>query len=167
MVGESGVSGVRRGQAESARLHRRQYYVVALAALLIGVSVAHVLEDFVYGIPARFGFQVAPAAALVGLAYAGHVVLVALAAQDRTVGYLGNLAVGIFWFAAAAYDHLGEVLAAASYRAGSISKAFEVGLMLSAIALAVISLVAWRSRRRVMGKSEVLNGRQGYDTAQS
>jgi hypothetical protein len=122
--------------------------VVALAALLIGVSVAHVLEDFVYGIPARFGFDVAPAAALVGLAYAGHAILVALAARDRIVGYLGNLVAGIVWFVAAAYDHLGEVLFATGYRAGLISKAFEVGLMLSGVALAVVSFVAWRSRRR-------------------
>jgi hypothetical protein len=81
-------------------------------------------------------------------AYAGPVFLVALAAQDRIVGYLGNLAAGIFWFAAAAFDHLGEVLFAASYRAGAISKGFEVVLMLSATALAVVSFVAWRSLRR-------------------
>jgi hypothetical protein len=145
MVSES---RVKRGQAEAVRPYRRQTYVVTLAAVVIGVSVAHVLEDFVYGIPARFGFQVAPAAALVGLAYAGHVILVALAAQDRIVGYLGNLVAGVFWFAAAAYDHLGEVLFAASYRAGLISKGFEVALMLSAIALAVVSFVAWRSSRQ-------------------
>jgi hypothetical protein len=133
--------------AERTSWQRWQTWVIALAALLIGISIAHVLEDFVYGIPARFGFEVAPAAALVGLAYAGHVVLVALAARDRTIGYLGNLAAGVVWFVAAAYDHLGEVLFATSYRAGLISKGFEVGLMLSALALAIASFGAWRSSR--------------------
>jgi hypothetical protein len=137
-----------RQQAGAAWRPRRQTTVVALAALLIGVSIAHVLEDFVYGIPARFGFEVAPAAALMGLAYAGHTILVALAARDHVLGYLGNLAAGIVWFVAATYDHLGEVLFATGYRAGLISKAFEVGLMLSAIALVVVSFAAWRWRRR-------------------
>jgi len=133
--------------ARDERAKIRETWVVGLAAVLIGISVAHVLEDFVYGIPARFGFEVAPASVLVGIAYAGHAVLVTLAARDHILGYIGNLAVGVFWFAAAAYDHLGEVLFAQNYRAGMISKSFEVGLMLSAIALAVGSLVAWRSRR--------------------
>ena len=133
--------------ARDERSKTRETWVVGLAAVLIGISIAHVLEDFVYGIPARFGFDVAPAAALVGLAYLAHAMLVGLAARDHTVGYLGNLAAGVFWFAAAAYDHLGEVLFAEDYRAGLISKGFEVGLMLSAIALAVSSYVAWRSRR--------------------
>lgn len=125
----------------------REKWVVGLAAMLIGISIAHALEDFVYGIPARFGFEVAPAAVLVGIAYAGHAVLVAMAARDHVLGYVDNLAAGIFWFAAAVYDHLGEVLFAQNYRAGLISKGFEVALMLSAIALAVSSFVAWRSRR--------------------
>jgi hypothetical protein len=139
-------------QVEPTGWQGRRAWVVAFAALLIGFSVAHVLEDFVYGIPGRFGFQVAPAAALVGLAYAGHAILVALAARDRVLGYLGNLGAGVVWFAAAAYDHLGEVLFATDYRGGWISKAFEVGLMLSAIALAVVSFVAWYSQRRSTGK---------------
>jgi hypothetical protein len=139
-------------QQEARGRQRRQAWVVALAALLIGVSIAHVLEDFVYGIPARFGLEVAPAAALVGLAYAGHAILVALAARDQVLGYLGNLAAGIIWLAAAAVDHLGEVLFATSYRAGLISKAFEVGLILSAMALAIASFAAWRSQRRAVDK---------------
>jgi hypothetical protein len=87
----------------------------------------------VYGILAQFGLQVAPAAALVGLVYAGQAVLIALAAQDRIVGYLGNLAAGLVWLVAAAYDHLDEVLFATGYRAGWISKTSEVGLILSAV----------------------------------
>lgn len=116
---------------------KRRNWVIALATVLIGVSIAHVLEDFVYGIPAQFGLEVVPAAALVGLAYAGHV-----------MGYLGNLVAGVIWLVAASVDHLDEVLFATSYRTGLISKGFEAGLMLSAVGLMVSSFAAWRSRRR-------------------
>ena len=130
---------------------RRPYegWVVGLGAALVGVSVAHVAEDFVYGVPARFGVSVATAALLAGTAYAGHVVLIALAARDETCGYAGNLVAGIGWFLAAALDHLGEVLFDSPYRAGFISKALEVGTMLIGLALASASALAWRERRRV------------------
>lgn len=132
--------------------HSRIAWVVGTAALLVGVSMAHALEDFVYGIPARFGFETAPAAALVGLAYALHVMLIALVARDRVLGYAGNLAVGVFWLIAAVADHLGDVLFVEPYRAGFISKAFEVGLMLAALALVVVSFLAWRARLDARGR---------------
>lgn len=42
---------------------RRQAWVIALSLLLLWGTLAHVLEDFVYGIPARFGVSVATGAA--------------------------------------------------------------------------------------------------------
>ncbi len=126
---------------------RRTLWVVGTGALLVAISMAHVLEDFVYSVPARFGLETAPAAAVVGLAYGLHVVLIAIAARDQALGYFGNAAVGAFWLVAAAADHLGEVLFANPYRAGLVSKAFEVGLMLAAPSLVIVSLLAWRSRR--------------------
>jgi len=100
--------------------YRRTVWVVGAAALMVGISMAHVLEDFVNGVPARFGVDTVPAAALVGLAYGIHVVLIGLAARDRVVGYIGNLGVGVFWLVAAASDHLGDVLFAETYRAGAV-----------------------------------------------
>ncbi len=87
------------------RRERWAWWVVATAVLLIGFSIAHVLEDFVYGVPARFGLEVAPAAALIALAYAFHVLLVAAAARKSRIGYLGNLAIGLVWLVAVAADH--------------------------------------------------------------
>lgn len=125
-----------------------QRWSVWLAALLVGVSIAHSLEDFVYGIPARFGFSIEAAAALLGAYYVGQTLLIVLAARGQATGYLGNLAAGIIWLIAAAADHLGEVLFVWPYRAGFSSKAFEVALMLVALALAVASFRAWRESSR-------------------
>jgi hypothetical protein len=127
---------------------RRTTWVVGAAATLVAISVAHVLEDFVYGVPDRLGFETAPAAGLVGAAYGLHAVLIALAARDHVLGYLGNLTAGAFWLAAAAADHLEEVLFADAYRAGLISRTFAASLMVAGLVLAVVSVVAWRSRRR-------------------
>lgn len=75
--------------------HSWWLWVVGSAVLLVGISVAHVLEDFVYGVPAAFGSDVAPAAALLSLAYALHIIVIALAARNLPIGYLGNLVYGI------------------------------------------------------------------------
>jgi hypothetical protein len=120
--------------------------VVAAAALTIGVTIAHVLEDFVHGVPAQFGVEVAPAAAMLGVVYAAHVGLVTLAARGKGIGYLGNLAAGVAWLVASGVDHFGEVLFASPYREGLFSKAFIVGIWVSALALAIVSFAAWRSR---------------------
>ena len=125
--------------------------VVAVASLLVGVSVAHVCEDFVYGVPQKFGIDVAPAAVLTGVVYAVHAVLIALAARGQSVGYVGNLAAGVGWFLAAALDHLGEVLFDSPYRAGFVSKALEVGIMLAGLALAGVSFLAWWQGGKLRG----------------
>lgn len=122
--------------------------VTGVAAITIGFTIAHSLEDFVYGIPARFGFEIAPAAALVGLAYALHAVFVALAARGAASGYLGNMAAGTVWFVAAVFDHFSELLFASPYRAGAISKLFIGGTILSSLILAFVSFAAWRASRR-------------------
>ena len=128
------------------RNYKTNSWVVGTAIVLVGFSIAHVLEDFVYGIPAQFGFETAPAAALLGTACAIHVVLIVLTAQGNKLGILGNLAAGIIWALAATIDHLDEILFVQPYRAGWPSKGFEIGLILSALALAVISFLAWRSQ---------------------
>ncbi|HEX6302641.1 MAG TPA: hypothetical protein VFZ76_00515 [Anaerolineales bacterium] len=130
------------------RNYKTNSWVVGTAIVLVGFSIAHVLEDFVYGIPAQFGFETAPAAALLGIAYAMHVVLIVLAARGSKLGVLGNLAAGIAWVLAAAIDHLDEILFVQPYRAGWLSKGFEIGLMLSALALAITSFLAWRAQPR-------------------
>lgn len=138
-----------QSKRHSTQLQNWPVWVPGAAALLIGVSTAHVLEDFVYGIPARFGFETAPAAALLGLVYLVHVVLVALAGRGHILGYLGNLAAGSLWLAAVIVDHLGEILFVSPYRAGLLSKSFEVGITVSALFLATVSLAAWRSTVQV------------------
>lgn len=122
--------------------------VTGVAAVTVGFTIAHALEDFVYGIPARFGFEVAPAAALVGVAYALHMVFIALAARGARSGYLGNMAVGTLWFLAAVFDHFSELLFASPYRAGALSKLFIGGTILSSLVLAFVSFAAWRASRR-------------------
>ena len=122
--------------------------VVGVAAIMVGFAVAHLIDDFLYGVPGDFGLTDPPVQALAGVLFAILAVLIALAARGRAAGFLGTACFGAFLFAADTAKHVDEVLFDHPYRAGLISKAFEVGLMLSGLALAVVSYAAWRSTRR-------------------
>ncbi len=134
---EAGAAPVRRNSVSIA-----QSLVLTFSLALLGVSIAHSLEDFVYGIPARFGLSVATAAVLLAAGYVVQVTGVLLALRGQRVGYLLTLATGATWAIAAALDHLGEVLTVWPYREGVISKALEVGCMLTGAVLTLASLRA-------------------------
>ena len=122
--------------------------VVGLGVLALLVTLPHSLEDFVYGIPARFGLDVLTAGILLAAGYALHLVGMLLAARGSAWGYGINLLVGLGWLVGAVADHLSEVLYAAPYRAGLPSKVLEVGIMVVGAALAVVSALAlWRNGR--------------------
>jgi hypothetical protein len=115
-----------------------------MAALLLGISVAHVSEDFASGVPARFGVGVVQAAALIGLLYI--VQAAALVAAARGSGHLVNAAIGAGWAIAALADHAGDILFADPYRQGVASKGLEVALIVAGAALFLISVRAVRMR---------------------
>ncbi|GAC1448677.1 MAG: hypothetical protein PVSMB5_35610 [Ktedonobacteraceae bacterium] len=121
-------------------LRKAQAIIVGLSLLLLGISIAHSLEDFVYGIPARFGLSVATAALLLGAGYVVQVTGILLATRGQRIGFVLTFATGVGWSIAAALDHLGEVLIVWPYREGVISKALEIGIMLTGGGLALVSL---------------------------
>lgn len=123
---------------------------VALASFL--VTLPHSVEDFVFGVPARFGVGVLTGGFLLGAGYALHALGILLASHGRSSGYIINLLVGLGWFFGAVLDHLPDVLFSTSYRTGTSSKLLEVLVMLLGAALVALSsrlLLNHRRRRRV------------------
>jgi len=126
--------------------------VLVAALALLAFALAHSFEDFAYGVPKdRFGIDTSLAAALLAAGFVVQVVILVGAWQGRVLAYAANAVAGIAWFLAAALDHLGEVLHDHPYRAGTFSKALEVGIMVSALALLVLAATAAyeKLRRRI------------------
>ncbi len=129
---------------------------VALTSFL--VTLLHSVEDFVSGVPARFGVGVLTGGFVLGVGYAFHALGILLASRGRSSGYLINLLVGLGWFFGAVLDHLPDVLFSSSYRAGAPSKLLEVLIMLFGITLVALSsrlLMDHRHSRREAGKRSV------------
>ncbi len=127
----------------------RLLLVLSVASVL--VTLPHSIEDFHYGIAARVHLGLLPAAFGLALGYAAQMVGLLLAAHRRRAGYLLSLAVGLIWFLGAVLDHLRDVLVTWPYRAGLLSKALEVLIMLLVAGMVVAAVVALRSDRKERG----------------
>lgn len=127
-----------------------QEWMVGSAAALIGFGAAHVIEDFAYGVPARFGLDLAPAATLVGIVFGLHVVFIGLAAASRVAGYLGNGLFAAGWLALVASEHLGELMLGSPFRSGWPSRLIVLGVMISAAVLLVSSAAGWYRSRQAL-----------------
>lgn len=127
-------------------------WLVTLSALSVPFTLTHVIEDFSVGIHQRFGLPLLTAASLVSLGYAAQVAGAALSARDDRRGHLLNLAVALAWFFGAVLDHLGEVLFVpiGQYRAGTVSKALEVGIILISVGWAALAFDALRGSSRAI-----------------
>jgi len=70
--------------------------VVVAAVLLAGFGAAHLIDDFLYGIPADFGLSNQVCQVLAVVYFGLTSVLLVLAARGIKAGYVGNLGLGLF-----------------------------------------------------------------------
>ena len=121
--------------------------VVAAAILLTGFGAAHLIDDFLYDIPAELGLSNAAGQVLTVLYFVITSILLVLAARGSKVGYLGNVGLGIFLIAADITKHASEGLFAGAWRSGLLSRILAWGVILSAGGLVVVSYQAYRRQR--------------------
>jgi len=120
--------------------------VVSAASLL--VTLPHAFEDFVYGVPQRFGLSAMTAGFLVAVGYFVHVVGMLLALQGKQAGLFILFLIGLGWTGGAVLDHLPEILQAEPYRQGTISKVMVLLVIQTGLILVILSAVAIRQLRR-------------------
>lgn len=120
--------------------------LLIVSLLSVPVTFTHSVEDFAVGIHQRFGLPLLLAAFLLSLGYVAQFVAGLASAREQRWGYGLNLLLALVWFFGAVADHLGEVLTTPTgqYRAGAISKALAVGIMLVALAWAGLAARALR-----------------------
>ncbi len=124
-------------------------WMLMLSVLSVPFTLTHAIEDFSEGIPAaRFGLALLPAAFVLSLGYTSQVAAAVLSAHGDVRGDALNLLLAFVWLVAAAADHLGEILfvPTGAYRAELVSKALEVGIMLTAALWLLASVRVLRGR---------------------
>jgi hypothetical protein len=122
--------------------------VVIAGVLLTGFGAAHLIDDFLYGVPADFGLSNEFSQVLTVVYFIITSVLLVLAARGNKVGYMGNLGLGLFLLLADMLKHGSEGLFAGPWRSGLFSRSLAFGVMLTAAGLVVVSYGAWQHARQ-------------------
>lgn len=118
--------------------------VVLAAVLLTGFGAAHLIDDFLYGVPADFGLSNQFSQVLAVIYFIITSVLLVLAARGSRAGYIGNLVLGAFLLLADMLKHGTEGLFSGVWRSGLFSRCLAFGVMLSSIGLIAVSFGALR-----------------------
>jgi hypothetical protein len=123
--------------------------VPAGAALFVGFSAAHLIDEFLWGAPAEFHLSIEAASILALVFLTSLAGLLASACRGRRAGYVGLAIAGILIAVADALKHVSEILAPGHWRSGAVSEFLALGLTLSAVFTAGASVRALRRRGRI------------------
>ena len=132
--------------------YKWRHLVIGVGLVLIFFSAPHLIDDFLYDIPEEFGLTNQQTQVLAGIFHVQLVAFFVLVARERRVGYYGTLFWGVFLALAGLLRHLPEILKPEPYWSGAFSETLIIGMMLSGIVLAVVSILALRDLSRA--KSE-------------
>jgi hypothetical protein len=112
------------------------------------VTVPHVAEDFVYGVPQKYGVSLTQAGLLLAAGYFCQLVGVVLLSQGRRTGLVVSFFIGSAWLAAAVWDHLPDLIKGGPYREGPASKLWIAGIIVWSGSLAAASFQTLRHSSR-------------------
>jgi hypothetical protein len=127
--------------------NHRSNLVVALALVMSFFAIPHLIDDFLFDVPAEFGLTVQVTLVLAGIFTVILILSIVLAGRDRKVGYYACLFWGIFLALAGILKHLPRMLLPGSYWSGWFSEFLIYGLVISGITLGVVSIWALRTFR--------------------
>jgi len=120
-------------------------WVIGMGLVLVAFSAPHLIDDFLYDIPAEFGLTNQETQVLAGIFHTQLVFLFVLAARERKAGYWGLLFWGVFLTLAGILKHLPEILKPEPYWSGPFSETLIIGMMVAGILLALTSVLALRA----------------------
>lgn len=116
-----------------------QVSMIVTAVLFSGFSAAHLIDDFVAGVPGEFNLSV-PATEGLALAYMVALVgLVVAASGGSRVGYTGLVIAGVLIATAQLVKSVPEILEPGPWRAGAVSEFLSIGLLVTASLTALSS----------------------------
>lgn len=124
---------------------------IGSAVFFAGFSALHLIDDFVFGVPAEFHLTV-PIALFLAYAYMMALVgLIVAAAQRSPGGYLGLAVAGILIFLAQLLKSAPEILQPGPWHSGWPSEFLAAGLALSGVLTAIASHQARTTSRHGQG----------------
>jgi hypothetical protein len=119
------------------------FFYLALAFF----AVPHLIDDFLFGIPAEFGLSVHLSQVLAGVFIVIYLVILIFLARGKKVGLYSAISMGGFLALAGILKHIPLIFQPGPYWSGWFSEFLIFGLILSGLAVVLSSLfVLWKVR---------------------
>jgi hypothetical protein len=120
---------------------RNRNLVVALGIAMSFFAIPHLIDDFLFGIPAEFGLTNQTAQVLSGVFTIVLILVLVMAGREEKIGYYGTA----FLALAGILKHIPRMLLPGAYWGGWFSEFLIYGLIISGLALLFVSVLALRA----------------------
>ena len=104
-------------------------------------SIPHLIDDFIFDIPAEFGISVHLAQVLAGVFIVIYMGILILLARGKKIGIGSAMGMGIFLALAGILKHVPLMIKPGPYWSGWFSEGLIYGLILSGIGVAVSGIL--------------------------
>ena len=121
-------------------------WVVGIGIVMVGFAYPHLIDDFLFDIPAEFGLTNLWAQVLAGIFSIQLFLIFAAAARGKRWAYGFTCFWGVFLALACILKHIPQMLKPEPYWSGAFSEILIWGLFVSSLALAVVSMLALWSK---------------------
>jgi len=119
---------------------------VFLYLALAVFSIPHLIDDFLFGIPAEFGISNRTAQILAGVFILLFMLIFLELARGRKRGLYGAIFMGSFLTLAGILKHIPLMIQPGPYWSGWFSETLILGLILSGITLTIFSVLALKNK---------------------
>ena len=109
--------------------------VIAFGLVMVLFAAPHLIDDFLFGVPAEFGLSVHLTQVLAGIFSVIYMGILVLLAQGKTSGLFSAMGMGGFLALAGMLKHLPRILQPGSYWSGWFSEFLILGLILFGLAV--------------------------------
>jgi hypothetical protein len=120
--------------------------MIFLYLALAFFSIPHLIDDFLFGIPAEFGISVHLAQVLAGVFIVIYLGILVLLARGKKSGLYSAMGMGGFLALAGILKHLPRILQPGSYWSGWFSEFLILGMILFGLALLLAGVFIMMSR---------------------
>jgi len=123
--------------------------VVGIGIGMTGFAYPHLIDDFLFDIPAEFGLTNTWSQVLVGVFSMQLFAIFVAAARGKRWAYGFTCFWGVFLSLACILKHIPQMLKPEPYWSGAFSETLIWGLFISSLALAAVSALALKNTKKV------------------
>ena len=123
-------------------------WMIILYLVLAFFSIPHLIDDFLFDIPAEFGLSVHLTQFLAGVFILIYLGILIPLARGKRGGVIGAISMGIFLALAGILKHIPLIIQPGPYWSGWFSEGLIIGMIISGIGLAISGVFSLRRQAK-------------------